>query len=503
VFSSARRQQYSAILLYGANVALIFSLLLLRSSRIRGNATPYFTAEFILLLVSALLLAGVSTWVIYRGRLQKRLMPRFRWWALAAWIIVGAGVLVAAPSLLALLQPYLPPFFLWWLLTGVGIGIIAWGNNERQSDAPPKPKDNLIAIGFGVLLVVFVLEIGMRVWFTYFGSELERALYIYSSKEIASRGQLVGAPYINFMPSPDYPSHNRLGYRGRDIAIPKPDGVFRIVAMGGSTTYGISLEWAEAYPAQLETILREEYGYSNVEVVNAGAVAYASWETLVNFEFRVLDLDPDMLLVYDGINDVYARLVDPQFYNGGNPARGIWESNPAPLPPITLYRFIAVNLRLLNPIALEQNLANRPNMRCDIGKSCSNLNMTPEEVLATNPPIYFERNLRSLVVLADLYDVQLVFSSWAYFPDPLEDYILPIMTYPYMQQAVDEQNNILKQISDETDAKFYNLMANLPHEKAYWLDGIHFSATGSHEQAKLYAAFLVENNLIPKPSESP
>ena len=87
----------------------------------------------------------------------------------------------------------------------------------------------------------------------------------------------------------------------------------------------------------MQTILRDEYGYSNVQVINAGVVAYASWDTLANFEFRVLDLDPDIVIVYHAINDVIARLVDPAYYNGLNPARGIWRQN-MKLSPSVLYR---------------------------------------------------------------------------------------------------------------------------------------------------------------------
>ncbi len=38
---------------------------------------------------------------------------------------------------------------------------------------------------------------------------------------------------------------NNLGFRGEDIKLEKPDGVYRIVAIGGSTTFAVYLPWNE------------------------------------------------------------------------------------------------------------------------------------------------------------------------------------------------------------------------------------------------------------------
>jgi hypothetical protein len=57
-------------------------------------------------------------------------------------------------------------------------------------------------------------------------------------------------------------------------------------------------------------------------------------------------------------------------------------------------------------------------------------------------------------------------------------------------------------VAAETNSPFYDLMGNLAVNRAYWVeDGYHQSPLGSEEQARLYAAFLVENNLIPPPPE--
>ena len=68
----------------------------------------------------------------------------------------------------------------------------------------------------------------------------------------------------------------------------------------------------------LEKILVEKYKYENIEVINAGVPGYTSWETLINFQFRVLDIEPDLIIIYHGTNDTHARLVLPKFYQSDN-----------------------------------------------------------------------------------------------------------------------------------------------------------------------------------------
>lgn len=509
----SKRQQYGTWVTVVAHVALLLTLVLTRSARINGSQTPFVTAEFIALFAAAVVLIAAAGWLVFSGRLGRGLaVARTRQVGIVTgWVLLSYAALFIAPSFAAFLRPYLLPFALWLTLLDIGVGLVAFGDGSKPADAPqtassapPSPLRKafwqVVTVVLSLLVPLLVIEIGLRAWFAFFGTPYERAAYTYSAAEIAqTESVFVGLPYVNYGLSPEYPSHNSLGYRGPEITQPKPAGVFRIVAMGGSTTYGISLNWSDAYPAQLQKILREDYGYSKVEVINAGVNAYTSWDSLVNFEFRVLDLTPDMIIVYDNINDIVARLIDPKKYNSLNALRGIWQTDPTPLSPSVLYRYIAINLGWMqNPATLDWQLRSQSDVkRCVAPTFCPNLNMTPEQVLAANPPIYFERNLRNLAALATANHVQVVFSSWAYFPDSMGAGIDPFMTYPYVQQAADEQNAILKQLAADTHTDFYDLAGNIPVNKDYWLDGMHLTATGTHTQAALYAKFLVDNHLIP------
>ena len=114
-------------------------------------------------------------------------------------------------------------------------------------------------------------------------------------------------------------SHNALGFRGPELSRDKPEGAFRILCLGGSSTYGHGPSCDEAtWPARLEQHLEGATG-REIEVVNAGCQGYSTHESLINLALRGVDLNPDVVLVYHGINDVRAAL-----YPGARPDNAHW-----------------------------------------------------------------------------------------------------------------------------------------------------------------------------------
>ena len=202
-------------------------------------------------------------------------------------------------------------------------------------------RAKVIIVLASFILMLFVLELGLRFYLSNYGDERQKTLYLYSREEINEKLTLLrGLAFLNYGLSPTHEYVNSRGYRGPEIALPKPRDVYRIVALGGSTTFGLFLDsWQLTYPHQLEQHLRSGYDYSQVEVINAGAPQYSTWESAVNMLLRVPDLEPDMVIIYHGINDVGVRLTDPEYFDGLYSARGYWTDQDDPLPPSSLLRF--------------------------------------------------------------------------------------------------------------------------------------------------------------------
>ncbi len=95
---------------------------------------------------------------------------------------------------------------------------------------------------------------------------------------------------------------NNYGFRDLDIIMPKPEGTFRILCIGASTTEeGIVNDLT--YPALLETLLNMGFDDKVVDVVNCGV----SGMNAMKHRARVPDylaLEPDMLVIYNAVNDI-------------------------------------------------------------------------------------------------------------------------------------------------------------------------------------------------------
>ncbi|MCH2107367.1 MAG: SGNH/GDSL hydrolase family protein, partial [Planctomycetes bacterium] len=125
-------------------------------------------------------------------------------------------------------------------------------------------------------------------------------------------------PYLAYANRPNYESragakrrvsHNSMGLRGPEVELPKPAGRFRIICLGGSSTYGHGPSSNGAtWPARLEHHLRTARPDRDIEVVNAGCRGYSTFESLGNYAFRLSDLDPDLVLIYHTVNDMRCAL---------------------------------------------------------------------------------------------------------------------------------------------------------------------------------------------------
>ncbi len=101
-------------------------------------------------------------------------------------------------------------------------------------------------------------------------------------------------------------AYNSWGFRGADFAVTRQPGTLRIVCLGGSVTEGICAEDA-TFPVALAKQLQERFPGCLVEVINAGHQGQGVDDLLEIWRQRVRPLNPDLVLFYEGSNDIYLR----------------------------------------------------------------------------------------------------------------------------------------------------------------------------------------------------
>lgn len=376
-------------------------------------------------------------------------------------------------------------------------------------------------------LILITSELLLNFYISHI-ADLEHFLKFASLKEIVRKFErneldipIKFHPYLGYTLKENYirgnNRHNSLGFRGSELP-PKEMGEVWIACVGGSTTYDDEIEdWKFAYPAQLEKILTVR-GY-NVRVINAGTPGWTSWEILIDYLFRLSYLPVDILIFYECANELGTRLVyPPSAYKPDNTGTrstfpGLfyipwWEE-------ITLIRVFliytgrtlphATYIRTFDKIS-PTNFSNEFVKQNFSGTYPSGIfrEVPYEKMLEMNPPIYFERNLRNLVLLAKSNNVKPVLATFAIDRSPgalakvcgIKDSNSSIAQAIY--KAVDEMNEVIKKVAEEASAYFFDFASVYPNDPELYVDSLHNTEKGAKLKAELFADYLIKSELVSK-----
>jgi lysophospholipase L1-like esterase len=122
-----------------------------------------------------------------------------------------------------------------------------------------------------------------------------------------------------FLPRPPEPlrrnptweiSLNSEGFRDVEMRKQKPPSVFRIICLGDSWTFGWNVGSTQSYPQRLQDLFRREFPEANFEVFNLGVGGYTSFHGLRLLKTRVLDLNPNVVVVAFAMNEPHMAGVD-------------------------------------------------------------------------------------------------------------------------------------------------------------------------------------------------
>ena len=264
--------------------------------------------------------------------------------------------------------------------------------------------------------------------------------------------------------------HNSLGYRG-DAPLPeKKSTEFRIFFLGGSTV------WAgdPPIPAILNMIFQRE-GFNRVKVYNFGVVSSVSSMELARTVFEVIDFHPDLIVFYNGANDMYSPFCyDPR---PGYPYNFIvYENNPLykdPYPGFTLFLYNSEFLRIILKDYFKESFLNFTAQKFDSGWNTAGWREQIAEI--------YVKNLTKSQEIARSFgsDFIVLFQPMVYFKDQLsnqeQDFINPqdlehyLLTRDIILQKTTEANKTsglrFFDISDIYDTSGESVFSDIVHTK--------------------------------------
>jgi len=299
---------------------------------------------------------------------------------------------------------------------------------------------------------------------------------------------------------------NNMGFRGPALEMPKPSGEFRVFVVGGSTTECFYLDDADEVCA----VTGREIG-GGVTVYNVGLSGAASDDHVAMIGQRLVHLEPDLIVVFTGINDLMRSMVgyDYLHYVEPRPAyrkpwlkRLILKSQIARRVYFLRQRLDPSDRDLLEQRRLESDYA---------GKAGLQRTIPPSDTPPRTDPDPYRRNLESIVGMAEAHGFALAFvthpSTWNSSVDP-EIKRWHWMRYrrgvtyreDLMDGALGKLNDVMRAVGTDFGVPVYDLAAEIPKSRDYFYDDCHFNVAGARFAGERIARFLEGNRLVPAPA---
>jgi hypothetical protein len=309
-------------------------------------------------------------------------------------------------------------------------------------------------------------------------------------------GSILPHPYTLYFPAPDLVSidgtlqHDSRGFRGPEVAVPKPDGVYRIVCLGGSTTYGAFVhDPMAAYPMQLRETLRKRQGTDRLEVVNAGIVYATSAETLGTFALRGLELEPDMIVLNMGGNDIEPFLA-PDYRPDYRHWRKNWTLPRSSLPLRLALQSPTIRLmygRRLNHLSFSHPFQDVPSTTGWDGNWPQGRRGEALEWARREDPVGFRNNTESIILMAKGRGMRVVLVNFAFAPQYIEK---EFDKFPAGRVAWEKHLKIFEELAARHETPLIHFERNtIPPE--HWIDNwCHLDEVGERLKAEMIAGYI-------------
>jgi hypothetical protein len=429
--------------------------------------------------------------------------------------LLSVGLIFHTSSSRTLLNKYSVAYFLFLLIvlvTGVSLRRIfrffsepSTLSGNRGKHIQIRPLHKIVGYGLLGLVCLMIIELPYR---SRQQDELSASLLQYH-------------PFLqNVLHTKGGGGINSHGFRGNEISKRKSEGSIRIFMIGGSSVLSSGVPFEQCHSVLLEQMLSESYPNIDIEVQNAGNHWHTTAHSLVKYLLHIKDYDPDIVILWHGINDL-CRSFSPELYAApgyrsdyghfyGATSRMVQSHFAALRKPLR------IQLSLLAVKDAWQYVSDAYFSDFRTMDYSSPLTPAPRDANGKQVDTFvslaaFQRNLSSFSDILESDGVTLVLATQPYLyknnMNPAErkacwfhlEYCLEDGAYPdlsSMQQGMILFNSATRQVATQHGIPLLELDAAIPKTMDYFRDDCHYTPEGSRAVAAALHAFIREKNIL-------
>jgi lysophospholipase L1-like esterase len=280
-------------------------------------------------------------------------------------------------------------------------------------------------------------------------------------------------------------SINSLGFRGPEISVPKPVGTTRVAYLGSSTTWCAEVSGNEyTWPHLTTGALGRAFPDRRFDYVNGGVPGYTVASSLKNLELRIAPLDPDVIVIYEGLNDLSGELRDVAARQGVIAEAKMHEMSWLSRYSV-LWNLAEKNLRVL--ASQREARRNQGRVRVDpeaIGEGYRKELTHLVRVAQAHAKIVAVATLATRVRSGQDPDQQARALGSALF-------FMPFITADGLIEAYARYNRVVREVAADTGAILIAGEDSIPDDAAHFADSVHFTDAGSQAMADRVSRALI------------
>jgi len=299
---------------------------------------------------------------------------------------------------------------------------------------------------------------------------------------------------------------NNMGFRGPYLAMPKPPEECRIFMVGGSTTECLYLDERATITMQLQRYLQEQYPDSvMIRVYNAGKGGDRSFDHVAMITQRIVHLDPDVIILFCGLNDLLAAMAGVDYVHLPQAGRARYS-----FPDLLAYLAteFQISRHVMNIVSstsdadVRQAIPFHSNYE-NLARLCKSYPLAkngPETAIAP-----YERNVRTIIGVVRAHGVPLMLmtqpTTWNSRIDPGAaewHWMNCADSVRYrerdMDRAMEAYNDVLRRLSGEYEIPLVDLARMIPKTRDVIYDDCHFNINGAGVAAMMVGKAVVERD---------